>query len=238
MNPILQLRPLDGPEAIARAAASEWLGLLKRRPNRAQPFGVALSGGRIAKLFYEAVTAAVEPAKQDFANVHFFWADERCVPPSDPENNYSIAKGALFDPLRIPAENIHRIRAEIASDYAVQEAEAEICRVLPLSANGQPQLDLLILGMGEDGHVASLFPEEDPRLEFDPRVYRRVHATKPPPERITLGYQPIIGAKEALVLASGPSKRDALARLKQGDRALPITRVVLARERTIVWHDA
>jgi 6-phosphogluconolactonase len=237
MSQNLQLRPLPTPEELAHAAAVDWLGLLKRRADLSKAFGVALSGGRIARAFYDAVVSVADGNLADFDNVHFFWADERCVPPFDPESNYSIAHPNLFVPLQIQAENIHRIRAELPGDYPVQEAEAEICRIMPLSQGGQPILDLVILGMGEDGHVASLFPEENPAFVHDAQVYRRVRATKPPPDRVTLGYQPLFCAKEVWVLASGSGKRPALERLKSGDQSLPIARVAAGRPETIVFHE-
>ena len=237
MKTKLEIRPLATPEEMARVAAREWIGLLKRRGDLSIPFGVALSGGRIARSFYEATAAAVQGA-EDFEAVHFFWADERCVPPSSGENNFAIAQEELFAPLKIGAENIHRIRGEADPAYAVREAEAEICRILPLSEKGQPILDLVFLGMGEDGHVASLFPEEEVSAVQDERVYRRVRATKPPPERITLGYQPLIEAREVWVLASGRGKTEALQRLEAGDERLPICRVVSRRAKTIVFREA
>ena len=231
----LQLRPLPTAEEIARTAARDLVGLLKRRGDLSIPFGIALSGGRIAKAFYEAIVAIAKP--DDFASVHFFWADERCVPPSDPENNYSVARASLFQPLRIPEEQIHRIRGEVDPKYAVEEAEAEICRLMPLTESGQPILDVVILGMGEDGHVASLFPQESSEMIKDPRVYRKVTATKPPPERITLGYQPILVAREVWVLGSGSGKAEALEGLKRGDQSLPLARVVAGRSSTIVFRE-
>jgi 6-phosphogluconolactonase len=236
MTANLQLRPLPTAEEIASTAARDLVGLLKRRGDLSIPFGIALSGGRIARTFYQAIVAIGKP--DDFANVHFFWADERCVPTSDPENNYSIARASLFQPLRVPEENIHRIRGEVDPKYAVEEAEAEICRLMPLTESGQPILDLVILGMGEDGHIASLFPQEGPEMIKDPRVYRKVIATKPPPARITLGYQPILVAREVWVLASGSSKAQALDRLRRGDQTLPLARVVAHRPNTIVFHEA
>jgi 6-phosphogluconolactonase len=235
MTANLQLCPLPTAEEIARTAARDLVGLLKRRSDLSIAFGIALSGGRIARTFYEAIVTIGKP--DDFANVHFFWADERCVPPSDPENNYAIARASLFQPLSIPEESIHRIRGEVEPQYAVAEAEAEICRLMPLTESGQPILDVVVLGMGEDGHVASLFPQEGPEMIKDPRVYRKVTATKPPPERITLGYQPILAAREVWVLASGSSKADALDRLKQGDQTLPLARVVAHRSNTIVFQE-
>jgi 6-phosphogluconolactonase len=234
--PKLQLRPLTSAEAIARDAATEMVGLLLRRADLSVPFGVALSGGRIAVSFYEAVVRAAQQ-RALFENVHFFWADERCVPPNDAENNYSVARNSLFKPLTIPEEQIHRIRGEIDLDFAVREAEAELCRLMPLSESGQPILDLVILGMGEDGHVASLFPSEGAEWIEDSAVYRAVVAVKPPPRRITLGYQPIIAAREAWVLAAGRGKAAALERLQRGDEALPISRIAARRRDLLVWHE-
>jgi 6-phosphogluconolactonase len=237
MTEKLQLRPLGTPEEIATAAARDFAGLLLRRGDPVETTtGVALSGGRIARPFYDAVVKACG-GRDLFGTVHFFWADERCVPATDPENNYRTAREALFAPLAIREENIHRIRGEVEAQYAVPEAEAELCRLMPMSSSGQPILDLVILGMGEDGHVASLFPEEPETMVADPRVFRKVQASKPPPDRITLGYQPLLLAKEVWVLASGQGKADAFRRLKMGDMALPITRVVAGRQSTTMYHD-
>jgi 6-phosphogluconolactonase len=232
----LHLRPLGTPEEIAQTAARDLVGLLKGRGDLSIPFGLALSGGRIARTFYEAICVLAKTS--DFENVHFFWADERCVPPSDPENNYATARQYLLEPLRIQEETIHRIRGDVDPKYAVEEAEAELCRLMPLTEMGQPILDGVILGMGEDGHVASLFPAEPLAMVDDARVYRKVIATKPPPDRITLGYQPIIVAKEVWVLASGRAKAEALERVSNGDQALPLARVVARRTGTIVYHEA
>src|SRR5205809_939196 len=149
---------------------------------------VALSGGRIAKTFYDAIVQIVRSESRHVDHIHFFFADERCVPPTDPESNFLTARQSLFDPLHIRTEQIHRIHGETDDTYAAQEAEAELCRIAPLASTGQPILDLVILGMGEDGHTASLFPGESDTLVDDSAVYRAVTAVKPPPRRITLGY--------------------------------------------------
>jgi 6-phosphogluconolactonase len=233
----LRIRHLPTPEEVAEAGAVELLGLLMRRPVEATPFGIALSGGRIAVPFYKSIVANARKVRTSFEEVHFFWADERCVPPTSPESNFGIAHAELFQPLEIPAANIHRIRAEMEGPYPLDEAEAELCRLIPLNDAGQPVLDLVILGMGEDGHVASLFPEERSHWIADGKVYRRVRATKPPPERITLGYQPILAAREVWVLASGIAKLSAYRSLLAGDERLPIARVAAGRSQTLVFQD-
>jgi 6-phosphogluconolactonase len=237
MRQKLQARHLPTPEELAQAAAVELLGVLKRRTDLSIPFGIALSGGRIARSFFQSIVEGVRRSATSFDEVHFFWADERCVPPSDPENSYSIACQHLFEPLNIPPANIHRIRGEVDVQYAVDEAEAELCRLMPLNEMAQPVLDIVILGMGEDGHVASLFPEESADWVKDATVYRKVVATKPPPNRITLGYQPILAAREVWVLASGIGKLSAYRSLMAGDERLPIARIVAHRERTLIFQD-
>lgn len=237
MKQNLQVRHLPTPEELAQAAAAELLGLLVRRPDAHAPFGIALSGGRIAQPFYRQIVAGAKGRGGLFEEVHFFWADERCVAPRRPDNNYAVAQAELFYPLDIAVQNIHRIRGEVDERYAVDEAEAELCRLMPLDETGQPILDLVILGMGEDGHVASLFPEEGPEWVGDRRVYRAVTATKPPPRRITLGYQPILVAREAWVLASGIGKLPAYRALVAGDERLPIARVISGRSHTLIFQD-
>lgn len=222
-------------EGVAQAGANRFLALLARR-GREQPFGVALPGGRLATRFYEALQEAHLRSAIDWSEVHFFWADERCVPPTDAESNFGLAV-PFFAVCKIPQGQIHRIHGEVEGGYAVEEAEAELCRLMPLTAEGMPILDLVLLGVGEDGHVASLFPQEPVELVNDRRIFRRVTATKPPPQRVTLGYQPIIRAREVWVLTSGEGKRGALRAITDSRSDLPIRRVISRREKTEILHD-
>jgi len=217
--------------ALAAEAARRFIAAL---PGQGE-FLVALSGGRIAKSFYQSIVAANHA---NWRGVHFFFCDERCVPPDDPECNYFIARQHLFEPLGIPADQIHRIRAEVAEEFAVQEAEAELCRLAPMNANGQPILDLAILGMGEDGHTASLFPGEPDSMIKSPAVYRAVTAPKPPPRRITIGYAPLAVARQLWVLASGSGKEKALTDvLAQGTSELPLARVLQSNSNSLILSD-
>lgn len=225
-----------GENELAKAVATAWLQQVEDANRAGSAFRVALSGGRIAKRFFSAVAEQVTGAVS-LSLVQFFWADERCVPPHDPESNFRVAHELLLAPLKIADDQIHRIRGEESAAFAVAEAEAEICRIAPLIGEGQPVLDLILLGMGEDGHVASLFPGEPSSVMSNPAVYRTVTATKPPPHRITLGYAAIAAARQVWVLASGPGKEIALRASLEHAGQTPLARVIKSRELTRIFTD-
>jgi 6-phosphogluconolactonase len=228
---------LSYPEdaTLAREAAKSFLEKLATR-NKTTPFTVALSGGRIAKTFFTEIVRQSLAQPASFTGVHFYWADERCVPPTDPESNYAVARQLLLEPLMIPRPQIHRLQGEQPEPVALQEAVKEIVEVAGL-VEGQPQLDLVILGMGEDGHVASLFPGEPEAVMADPAVYRAVTAVKPPPKRITLGYGAIAKAVETWVMVSGAGKEKALGQSLSGTDGTPLGRVVKLRKETLIFSD-
>ncbi|HZL78583.1 MAG TPA: 6-phosphogluconolactonase, partial [Candidatus Limnocylindrales bacterium] len=159
-----ELLSFASADELARAAASAWLDEIAAANRAGKMHCVALSGGRITQKFFAATVEQARTRAVSFARVHFFWADERCLPPTDPDSNYKLANELLFAPLNISAEQIHRLRGEDSPQAAVKNAEAEIRRIVPLGQNGQPVLDLVLLGMGEDGHVASLFPNAGPEV--------------------------------------------------------------------------
>jgi 6-phosphogluconolactonase len=232
-----QLFSFPSDDALAGAVADRWLDELAARTNDPAPYCVALSGGRIARKFFGAV-AEHAPARQvPFGRLHFFWADERCVPPTDAESNFGLAKAHLLEPLAIPPDRVHRVRGEIAPKWAVAEAEEEICRIAPMDDSGQPVLDLIFLGMGEDGHVASLFPGASEEAVRSKSVYLPVVASKPPPQRITLNYAALAAAGDVWVLASGAGKQSALRESLSADGRTPLARVLQARARTSVFSD-
>jgi len=223
---------------LATTTAAQWLALLASRTSQASPFTIALSGGRITEAFFREVVRQSGASSTAFANVHFFWADERCVPPTDAQSNFKLADELLLRPLGIPAERIHRSRGEDEPLAAACAAEADLRAVCGETTDGQPVLDLVFLGMGEDGHVASLFPREPEAMTRDVAVYRAVFdSPKPPPKRLTLGYRALAAAREVWVLASGKGKEAALiASLEDGGRT-PLGRVIGMRQRTRVFTD-
>ena len=231
----LILFPSD--DALAGAAADRWLDELSARIAAAAPYCVALSGGRIAQKFFTAVARRAKARSVSFAGIHFFWGDERCVPPKDPESNFLLAKTHLLDQLEIQPDRIHRVRGEISPVQAAAEAETELCRLAPPNAAGQPVFDLIFLGMGEDGHVASLFPGAPEQAVRSKPVYLPVIASKPPPRRITISFSTITAARQVWVMASGAGKENALRESLSANGKLPLARVLQTRDTTIIFSD-
>jgi 6-phosphogluconolactonase len=221
--------------SLARGVAEDWLDLVRTFPED-HPFCVALLGGRTAPLVFAAFAARVKTAGLDLDSVHFFWSDERCVAPSSPESNFRPAWEHLLEPLQIHKRQIHRVQGELPPDAAAAQAEADLRAVCETKAPDAPSLHLILLGMGEDGHVASLFPGEADRWVRDRMIYRPVTATKPPPLRVTLGYPTIAAAQSVWVLVSGVGKAAALRR-SLAERDTPLGRVLGLRQNTRIYSD-
>lgn len=238
MNPPMRrftLTSFKQSGALAEAVATAWLAETVRLRESVAPFCVALSGGRIAGNLFTEFSQQAQARAASLQHVHFFWADERCVPPDNTESNYRVARELLFDPLRIAAGQIHRIRGELEPDVAAREAEAELRWVAPKARGGQPAFDLVLLGMGEDGHVASLFPGEPRELASNSAVYRAVTAPKPPPQRVTLGYGALAAAREVWVLISGAGKEGALRESLRPEGRTPLARVLRSRSNSRIF---
>jgi 6-phosphogluconolactonase len=217
------------PHELAQAAANKWSRQIAERKN---PFTVALSGGRIANDFFREIAAQARQ-HEGIRRAHFFWADERCVPPDHADSNYRVARELLLEPLQIEPSHIHRIRGEDEPAEAAAAASDELLRIALSKSAGQPILDWVFLGMGEDGHVASLFPGGEPR----PGIYYDVTGPKPPPRRITLSYDVLAAAGEVWVLVSGSGKEAALLESLRPGGTTPLARVLKRRKGTEIFSD-
>ncbi|MCX6894629.1 MAG: 6-phosphogluconolactonase [Verrucomicrobia bacterium] len=227
----IELILFDAPDELARAVAGAWLEEVAAAQRAGKPHCVALSGGRITQKFFAEVAVLSKARGVSLAGVHFFWADERCVPPSDAESNFKMADELLFQPLGIAPEKIHRIHGELPPAAAAELAVKDFSAVTA-------QLDLVLLGMGEDGHVASLFPGEPEADRTNPAVFRAItNSPKPPPNRVTLGYAAIAAAKQVWVLASGAGKEAALRESLSPAGQTPLARVLRARSNSKVFTD-
>jgi 6-phosphogluconolactonase len=237
MSVNFELISFASADELAARAASAWLDEIAAANHAARPHCVALSGGRIALKFFTSVVAQTRARELSLGLVHFFWADERCVPPDDAESNFRAAHELLFAPMRINDAQIHRIHGEDSPEIAAQKATMDICHVAPKNSDGQPVLDLIFLGMGEDGHVASLFPNQTegmaPKSIFCPIDF----SPKPPPNRVSLSYETISAAREVWVLASGAGKETALRESIFENGRTPLARVIQSRPQTRIFSD-
>jgi len=212
-----EITSFPGPDALVAAVAGAWLDEIEAANRAGKPHNVALIGGRIIQKFFLSTAEKAIARKVSFAGVQFFWADERCVPPDDPESNFKSANDLLLAPLRIAPAQIHRLRGELPPEEAVAQAIGELARVVPVE-NGQsvPVLDLIFLSPGEDGHVASLFQnarsEAQTSAKCNDTFIYVTDSPKPPPRRISLNYNAIAAARQVWVMASGAGKEDALER--------------------------
>jgi 6-phosphogluconolactonase len=200
-----EVRRFPDPEATARAAADE----VARRIGapRQGPFSLVLAGGSTPKRAYELLAAEHRDLPWD--TVHVFWGDERCVPPEDKDSNYAMAKAALLDRVPLPAANVHRIRGELGAEQAAAGCEKDLRAYFAGAA--APAFDLVLLGMGEDGHTASLFPGNAALAETRRWAVPVETTAKAPRWRVSLSMPAISSARRAIFLVTGAGKRAVLA---------------------------
>jgi 6-phosphogluconolactonase len=185
---------------------------------------LSLAGSNTPRRAYELLAAT---PGIDWSHVHLWFGDERCVPPDDPESNYRMARESLISHIDIPAGNVHRVRGEDDPDAAAAAYASEIDGL---------SLDLALLGLGPDGHTASLFPRSS-ALGVRDRAAVAVTASKPPPRRITLTFPVFERAASILILAPGEAKAEAIAAVLRGpDPRCPAS--LLPADRTTILTDA
>jgi 6-phosphogluconolactonase len=233
-HPNLVVFPND--DALATAAAAAWWKIIATAAQSGNRHLVALSGGRVAGKMFAAMVAEAAAGGVDLGCMEFFWADERCVPPDDPESNYLLAYEGLLAPLKIADCQIHRIVGEDGPERAATAAAASLIQVAQPEPATMPVVDLVLLGMGEDGHIASLFPGDDAAAGDLTSVFRPVFdSPKPPPWRVTLGYGPLLAARDVWVLAAGAGKAAALSEALSPTGKSPLARLLQLRPSTRVF---
>jgi 6-phosphogluconolactonase len=205
----------DSKDLPGRAAARIALELTKAIGERGRA-SLALAGGTTPKATYEALAGL----PLDWQLVDIFFGDERCVPADHADSNYRMAKEALFDRITIPTHRIHRMQGEATDREAAARAyEAEL----------PPRLDVVVLGIGEDAHTASLFPGSPALLE-EQRLVLPVLGPKPPPERLSLTPPALRAARLCIVLGSGAGKAEPVRRALKERLDISSTPIQLARD--------
>lgn len=182
-------------------------------------FVVALSGGSTPQILFELLGDQPYVSEVDWARCHFFWGDERLVPPDDPGSNYYDAARILLQRVHTPRANIHRVRGEWQPEAAAQDYAQQLS-ALAGPGRAWPVFDLVLLGLGGDGHTASLFPGQDDSGLLEPVITVEASYGDRPARRLTL--TPIVfnEARHVLFLITGGDKAEAVAGTLQGERDL------------------
>jgi 6-phosphogluconolactonase len=182
-------------------------------------FSVALSGGSTPQQLYHLLASEPLSEQVDWSKTHIFWGDERCVPPDHPDSNFMKAQQVLLNHIPIPEENIHRILAELPPEQAAEAYEETLLRFFSSLADeterSQAGFDLVLLGMGDDGHTASLFPGTDV-IHEETRWARALYVDKLAAWRITLTPAILNRSRQILFLVSGAGKSYTLQRVLYG----------------------
>jgi 6-phosphogluconolactonase len=243
---VTRLTTCPDAEAVAVRAAADirrQLELARRERGEAH---LALSGGSTPARTYELLAGC----GSDWDGIEVWFADERCVPPDHADSNYRMARDTLLGEGAVPAERVHRMLGELgpaegsaryAQELAARLCNGEVDRPVrpPDQAPAVPVLDVIVLGIGPDGHVASLFPGAS-TLEAgrDAVALAVVDSPKPPPERITLSLEVLRSARSCVLLATGPGKADAVQAML-GEPTGHVPASLLRRERlTVIVDDA
>ncbi|MGD8743303.1 MAG: 6-phosphogluconolactonase [Granulosicoccaceae bacterium] len=213
----------DTADAVAAATVACILDCAQRAIAERGVFRLVLAGGTTPKQAYQQLRGA----DTDWSRWEVFFGDERCLPADDPERNSVMASEALLDHVPVPADNIFPITAEHGAESAAQAYRSVIDLHLPF--------DLVLLGMGEDGHTASLFPGH---VHDQNETVHAVHnAPKPPSDRVSLGASALGNTHELLILVTGSGKQDAVKRWQAGE-ALPVTEINPALAKVLIDDDA
>ena len=216
-------RMFENAEALAHHVA-EWL--CERAQASDHAFAVCLSGGSTPRRLYECLAAPDIALRFPWDRTHWFWGDERFVPHDHRDSNYRMARDAFFSRVPVPDGNIHAIPAEsLSPEQAATAYETTMKRFYgaDLLTSDRPLFDVTLLGIGEDGHTASLFPSQ-PALQETRRWAVAVIGTNSE-ARITLTYPALNSSREVAFVVTGEEKRGVVARAQAGDRMLPAAMV-------------
>lgn len=212
-----ELRIHDDLEALARAAAEEITKSAETAIAAEGRFTIALSGGSTPRPVYRLLAEEPYRDRIRWERVHVFWGDERHVPPGDPESNFGMAHDELLSKVPLPADNIHRVRAEKPdAERAAREYEWTLRSAFNLDEGQVPRFDLVLMGLGPDGHTASLFPGSDAVRERT-RLVVAPWVSAQSTFRITMTLPVFNRAACALFVVSGDEKAEALRSVLEGD---------------------
>ena len=208
-------------QQMGQAAAEHVAYLCAQAVGERGRFTVAVSGGSLPKLLFPPMVSEPIRSQINWSKWHVFWADERCVSLTDPDSNYRLTREYLFDHVEIPPTQIVPINDTLDPATAAANYQKKLAQVFAPLSGQLPRFDLILLGMGEDGHTASLFPNHPLLREKERWVTPIFDSPKPPPERITLTLPVINQARQVVFIAAGAGKAEALSAIIKGNSDLP-----------------
>jgi 6-phosphogluconolactonase len=230
------LRIYADADALIDAVAERFLALANSAISARGKFHVALSGGTTPRALYSRLTHSKFANRLAWDRVHVYFGDERTVPPDHIDSNYRMAKDLLLDHVPVPASQIHRIEGEALDPHnAAAKYTRALTKNLPLSAQGVVQFDLLLLGVGRDGHIASLFPGT-PVLHERARLVEAVHVEKLNTWRITVTLPVIDHARHVLILVSGEDKAPIMRDVFASRHTPPYPVQLINPQGALEWH--
>jgi 6-phosphogluconolactonase len=231
-----EVRIVEDAAALARAAATEFARLATESVRTKQLFTVVLSGGSTPKSLYALLATEPWCSQLPWNKIHFFWGDERQLPPDDANSNYRMAYEAMLAKAPVPAKNIHRIRGEETDPaLAAQEYERELQNFFHLTSGQLPRFDLVLLGLGADGHTASLFPDTAAVHERD-RLVLANWVAKLNAWRLTLTLPALNNAARVMFLVSGAEKANILRAVLESNVAEQYpAQLIRPSDGTLLW---
>lgn len=206
------------PAELCERAAELFIGIAREAEGTGADFTVALSGGSTPKSLYALLATEAKAARVPWEQAQIFWSDERCVPPDDEQSNYRMAYQALLAHVPVLPERIHRMHGEDLPAHAAEAYAAELEK--QFGAEGDPRFSLILLGMGEDGHTASLFPHA-PALEEREKTVVAAEVEKLRAHRLTFTLRTINAAAQVIFLVSGAAKAATLKAVLEDDSTAP-----------------
>lgn len=214
----MTLQVFSNTDSLGRAAAAHIAKLSAGASAARRRFTVAISGGSLPKLIAPALTSEPLRSQIDWESWHVFFADERCVPLDHPDSNARLVRAVLFDHVSLPPAQLYTLNDSLAPADAARDYEQKLQR---LFGSERPRFDLILLGMGEDGHTASLFPDHPLLKESQHPVAAIFNSPKPPPERITLTLPVLCNARHVAFVAAGAGKSAVLPQVLAPNSPLP-----------------
>lgn len=221
-----EVKILAGQEDVANQVAEEIKSVVAENVKRDRKTYMTIAGGNTPKVLFNLLTGDYYKSRIVWASVHLFWGDERCVSPEDEQSNYGMTKTFLLDRIEIPEMNVHRIIGENDPEEEVSRVANDIKSIVP-SNNTIPEFDINILGLGTDGHTASLFPRQKLQNVTDNIVGIAIHP-KTGKKRITLTYDVLNNSKRNIFMVTGEEKADIIFKImneKESKKKYPAAKI-------------